>query len=38
MDEQMKSYFGYWGKAKKGPEQSGPYYHLLTAVRKTGQL
>ncbi len=37
MDEQMKSYFGYWGKAKKDPEQSGPDYHLLAAGRKTGQ-
>lgn len=22
-------YFGYWGKAKKDPEQAGPDYHLL---------
>jgi CRISPR-associated endonuclease/helicase Cas3 len=23
------SYMGYWGKAKKDPEQAGPEYHLL---------
>jgi hypothetical protein len=24
MDEQFKSYFGYWGKAKKDPTQNSP--------------
>ncbi|MEQ3657356.1 MAG: CRISPR-associated helicase/endonuclease Cas3 [Glaciecola sp.] len=27
--EQVKSYFKYWGKAKKTPEQDGADYHLL---------
>lgn len=24
-----QSYYGYWGKAKKDPDQAGPDYHLL---------
>lgn len=28
-ETQAKSYFGYWGKAKKDPEKAGPDYHLL---------
>ncbi len=28
MDEQMKSYFSYWGKAKKDSEQSGLDYRF----------
>lgn len=26
---QAAGYFGYWGKAKKDPDQDGPDYHLL---------
>lgn len=28
-DMQAISYYGYWGKAKKDPDQAGPDYHLL---------
>lgn len=28
-ESQDAGYFGYWGKAKKEPDQAGPDYHLL---------
>ncbi len=29
IEAQAGSYFAYWGKAKKDPDQAGPDYHLL---------
>ena len=29
-EQDIPSYFAYWGKAKRDPEEPGPDYHLLT--------